>query len=98
MFHSVIYYSISGSKSAVNLDYVTHLRDKISLPLVRKGLQGIPEALDVMHTYNLLREDLDNIVELSQWPKGRNPMNLVDSKVWFCCILIQFIIYMSLIR
>lgn len=34
-----------------------------------------------MKQYSLLREDLDNLLEVSQWPDRENPMKDVDSKV-----------------
>lgn len=76
-----MYSSISGSRSAVNLDYVTHMRNNIVRPLAKDGIAGVNQALEVMHAYNLLREDLDSILELAQWPRQKDPMNMVDSKV-----------------
>lgn len=73
--------SISGSRSAVNLDYLSHLRSKIVLPLVTDGMGGVPKALEAMHDYSLLREDLDSILELALWPGHKDPMNMVESKV-----------------
>ena len=33
-----------------------------------------------MGDYNLLREDLDNLIEIGQWPERPDPMRGVDSK------------------
>jgi len=74
-------FSTSGSKQAVNLDYSPYLRDAIVIPLAKKGSDGIPASLEVMKNYQLLREDLDSIVELTQWPNRHDPFSTVDSKV-----------------
>jgi replication factor C subunit 1 len=34
-----------------------------------------------MSDYALLREDLDNLLEMSQWPDRPDPMKSVESKV-----------------
>lgn len=72
---------ISGGKLAVNLDYLKPLRDKIITPLIKRKNEGIEEAVSVMNSYQLLREDLDSIIELSLWKGQQNPLNLIDSKV-----------------
>ncbi|XP_017775919.1 PREDICTED: replication factor C subunit 1 [Nicrophorus vespilloides] len=71
----------SASKTAVNLDYIYYLRDSIVKPLQKEGSDGVAKSLEVMQAYNLLREDLDSILELSQWPKRKDPMASVESKV-----------------
>ncbi|KAB0797589.1 hypothetical protein PPYR_08582 [Photinus pyralis] len=73
--------SISANRTEVNLDYLSTLRMSLVNPLIKKGGEGVPDSLNVMHNYNLLREDLDSILELAQWPKQKDPMNMVDSKV-----------------
>lgn len=79
--HGHMRLSISGSKEAVNLDYMTHLRDAISGPLIKEDIDGVPATLHVMQDYYLLREDIDSLMELSLWPNQKDPMSLVDSKV-----------------
>ncbi|KAF5269164.1 hypothetical protein FQR65_LT02464 [Abscondita terminalis] len=73
--------SISANRSEVNLDYISPIRRGITEPLAKKGSDGIDDAIEVMHAYNLLREDLDSILELAQWPRQNDPMNMVESKV-----------------
>lgn len=60
---------------------MTHLRDAISGPLIKEGMDGVPATLHVMQDYYLLREDIDSLMELSLWPNQKDPMSLVDSKV-----------------
>ncbi|EFA03814.1 replication factor C subunit 1 [Tribolium castaneum] len=73
--------SASASKMAVKLDYLVPLRNAIFTPLIKNGLEGINQAVGVMKDYNLLREDVDSLIELCQWLQGENPMNSIDSKV-----------------
>jgi replication factor C subunit 1 len=60
---------------------MTHLRDAISGPLIKEGMDGVPAALQVMQDYYLLREDIDSLMELSLWPDQKDPMSLVEGKV-----------------
>ncbi|XP_045760697.1 replication factor C subunit 1 [Maniola jurtina] len=73
--------STTGSKSSIFLDYSTHLRDAILDPLIKDKSEGIDQSLRALESYNLLREDLDSLVELSLWPERRNPTVLIDPKV-----------------
>jgi hypothetical protein len=87
--------SISGSKEAVNKDYLTHLRDSVVGPLIKEGLDGVPATLHVMQSYYLLRDDIDSLMELSSWPNQKDPMSRVDSKV--ICNCSSVIIYLALV-
>jgi replication factor C subunit 1 len=71
----------SGSKSALNMDYLEPLREAITGPLVSKGLEGIPQTLDMMNNYCLRKEDLDNIIELSLFRGQEDPMSKVEPKI-----------------
>ena len=72
---------ITGSKTDLNMDYVLPLRNKIVRPLLKEGQDGIEEAVATMVHYALLKEDLDNLIELSLWPGEKSPYAGVDSKV-----------------
>lgn len=80
---NMLVYSTSGSKLAINLDYLVPLRDAIINPLKKIGIDGVQESIKVMRDYNLLREDLTNLIELSCWKDTRNPFNDIDAKVRF---------------
>lgn len=73
--------STSGSRLSVRLDYASFLVDAIVRPLKEKGLEGVQDALAVIKEYHLLREDIDGLLELSTWPKMKNPWDSIDSKV-----------------
>ncbi|XP_053693430.1 replication factor C subunit 1 [Sabethes cyaneus] len=73
--------STSGSRLSVRLDYAPFLLESIVRPLKQKGSDGVSESLTVLREYHLLREDLESLVELTTWPKKKNPMDGVDGKV-----------------
>lgn len=70
-----------ASKDALNLDYMAHIRNAVTKPLIDNGTDGIEAALDVMGKYHLMREDLDSIIEISSWPGLGDPTSSLDSKV-----------------
>lgn len=78
-------FSTSGSKMAMNLDYLVPLRNAIINPLRKNGTEGVHEAIEVMKSYNLLREDLTNLIELCQWKNTKNPFNDIEAKVGVIC-------------
>jgi hypothetical protein len=57
------------------------LRDNVLGPLLKEGSDGIETSLSVMHNYNLLREDIESLTELTTWPQTKDPMSAVESKV-----------------
>lgn len=72
---------LSASKESINLDYAPYLRNSIVRPLVQDGTEGVKDALDKLHEYQLLKEDLDSLQEICQWPNSTNAMSNLDSKV-----------------
>eukprot|EP00088_Acartia_fossae_P009244 TRINITY_DN1446_c0_g1_i4.p1 TRINITY_DN1446_c0_g1~~TRINITY_DN1446_c0_g1_i4.p1 ORF type:complete len:177 (-),score=55.29 TRINITY_DN1446_c0_g1_i4:150-623(-) len=62
------------------MDYSQFLRDHIVRPLVKEGQEGVDEAVHSMENYSLLREDLDGLLEVTQWPDNPEPFKHVDSK------------------
>ena len=73
--------SANLSKQALNRDFLQQLRDGVVKPLATKGGDGVNDAVEVMNHYALLREDLDNLLELTQWPDQPDVMKAVESKV-----------------
>ena len=72
--------SAGVSKGAINLDYGQRLRDHLIAPLVKEGAEGVEQAVANMNQYNLLREDLEGLLEVTQWPHRPEPFSSVDSK------------------
>ncbi|KAL3281590.1 hypothetical protein HHI36_004797 [Cryptolaemus montrouzieri] len=71
----------SGGALAMNLEYSKPLLESIVFPLKKRGLDGVQDAVEVMKSYQLLREDLDSLVELNLWPKQKGIMDGIDSKI-----------------
>ncbi|RWS04227.1 hypothetical protein B4U79_11016, partial [Dinothrombium tinctorium] len=72
--------TISGDKTGLNLDYLEPLRLAITQPLIDRGNSAIPEVLNILHGYNLRKDDIDTIIELSLWSHEKDPMSSIDSK------------------
>lgn len=70
----------SANKLSLNLDYLPYLRKFLTTPLVVKENDGIPDVIDLMDKYDIIKEDFDNILEVSKWPNSDNPMSLLSSK------------------
>ena len=69
------------SKESLVLDYGQGLLRHIVTPLVMAGsIEGVKQAVDNMREYDLLRQDLDSLIEVTQWPGKSNPLKAVDSK------------------
>ena len=71
----------SGNKTAMALEYCRSLKDGIVSPLLQRGVDGVCEAVSAMTDYNLLREDLDSLGELTAWSNKKDNFAGVESKV-----------------
>ncbi|KAK2713753.1 hypothetical protein QYM36_009588, partial [Artemia franciscana] len=74
-------FRISGSKRAVNLDYIQYIRDAVTRPLIKEGTDGVEKSVEAMTSYDLIREDLGDILSLTTWPGRKDPMSQVEAKV-----------------
>ncbi|XP_060516743.1 replication factor C subunit 1 [Cylas formicarius] len=79
--HSHTRTTTSGDKMSIKLDYAVPLYHSIVKPLLTEGVNGISKSLDVMKSYSLLREDLNNLVDLCQGFGNKNIFNDVESRV-----------------
>ncbi|KAM7009719.1 replication factor C subunit 1 [Tautogolabrus adspersus] len=70
-----------SSRQAVNLDYLHYLRQALLSPLQKKGADGASEAVQLLDDYQLIREDVDSIMEISVWGGQPDPYSKLDSKV-----------------
>lgn len=73
-----------ASKGALNLDYLSYMRDRLVQPLIAQGSDGVQEVVDLMDAYYLMKEDFDNIMEICSWGGKPSPFSKVDSKVRIC--------------
>ncbi|KAL7981688.1 hypothetical protein Chor_010883 [Crotalus horridus] len=69
-----------ASKRAVNLDYLSYLRDAVVRPLTCQGSEGVRDAVAFMDSYCLLREDVENLMEVTSWAGKPSPFSNLDSK------------------
>ncbi|XP_060883556.1 replication factor C subunit 1 [Labrus mixtus] len=70
-----------SSRQAVNLDYLHYLRQALLSPLQKKGADGASEAVQLLDDYQLIREDVDSIMEISVWGGQADPYSKLDPKV-----------------
>ncbi len=70
-----------SSRQAVNLDYLYYLRQALLRPLQRHGVDGAAEAVQLLDDYQLIKEDVDSIMEISVWGGQPDPYSKLDSKV-----------------
>ena len=89
---------ISGSKRAVNLDYLPHVLSAIVAPLKRSGTDGVNQSIHAMEAYDLMREDLDSLLELAQWPHKPDIMTGKSSQQSSCLWLLQLALWSFQIR
>uniref|UniRef100_A0A8C6VSH1 Replication factor C subunit 1 n=1 Tax=Naja naja TaxID=35670 RepID=A0A8C6VSH1_NAJNA len=70
-----------ASKRAVNLDYLSYLQDAVVSPLARQGSDGVQDAVAFMDSYCLLKEDVENLMEVTSWAGKPSMFSKLDSKV-----------------
>lgn len=78
---TAVLFRTSANKLSLNLDYLPYLRKFLTTPLVVKENDGIPEVIDLMDKYDIIKEDFDNILEVTKWPNSDDPMSQLSSKV-----------------
>ncbi|XP_023558535.1 replication factor C subunit 1 [Octodon degus] len=70
-----------SSKRTVNLDYLSHIRDALVQPLASQGVEGVQDVVALMDTYYLMKDDFENIMEISSWGGKPSPFSRLDPKV-----------------
>ncbi|KAM9315001.1 replication factor C subunit 1 isoform 2-T2 [Pholidichthys leucotaenia] len=70
-----------SSRQVVNLDYLHYLREALLKPLQKHGADGASEAVQLLDDYQLIKEDVDSIMEISIWGGQPDPYSKLDSKV-----------------
>ena len=65
----------------MNMELSQPLRDAIVRPMAKNGADGVADSVNVMKEYALLREDMDNLLEVTQWPDRDLPLRGVEAKV-----------------
>ncbi|GMR59324.1 hypothetical protein PMAYCL1PPCAC_29519, partial [Pristionchus mayeri] len=73
---------ISATPASLVTDYLPVMREKLTRPLIDKKNEGVPEVVETMNAYSLLKDDMDAIAELAQWPGDKkDPFTLIPSTV-----------------
>nr|AAC52140.1 ISRE-binding protein [Mus musculus] len=70
-----------SSKRTVNMDYLSHIRDALVRPLTSQGVEGAQHVIKLMDTYYLMKEDFENIMEVSSWGGKPSAFSKLDPKV-----------------
>nr|XP_036858590.1 replication factor C subunit 1 [Manis javanica] len=70
-----------SSKRTVNMDYLSHIRDALVQPLTSQGVEGVQDVVTCMDTYYLMKEDFENIMEISSWGGTPSPFSRLEPKV-----------------
>ncbi|XP_062349442.1 replication factor C subunit 1 [Cinclus cinclus] len=68
-------------KRTVNMEYLSYLRDALVQPLKDLGADGVQQAVTFMDSYCLMKEDVENIMEISTWGGKPSPFSKLDPKV-----------------
>nr|XP_026651357.1 replication factor C subunit 1 isoform X2 [Zonotrichia albicollis] len=68
-------------KRTVNMEYLSYLRDALVQPLRDFGADGVQQAITFMDSYCLMKEDVENIMEISTWGGKSSPFSKLDPKV-----------------
>ncbi|XP_061535125.1 replication factor C subunit 1 isoform X1 [Phycodurus eques] len=72
--------TMSGGR-AVNLDYLHFLRQALLSPLQKLAAEGAGRAVRLLDDYQLVREDVDGMMEMASWGGRPDPYSKLDSKV-----------------
>ncbi|KAB0368430.1 hypothetical protein FD755_020196 [Muntiacus reevesi] len=70
-----------SSKRTVNMDYLSHIRDALVQPLASQGIEGVQDVVALMDAYYLMKDDFENIMEISNWGGRPSPFSKLDPKV-----------------
>ncbi|TRY96810.1 hypothetical protein DNTS_016309 [Danionella cerebrum] len=70
-----------STKEAINLDYLPYLRSAILKPLQSHGSEGASESVQLMDDYDIVKEDVDSMMEISTWDGRADAYSKLDSKV-----------------
>lgn len=65
------------------MEYLSHLRDALVQPLKDFGADGVQNAIAFMDSYCLMKEDIENLMEISMWGGKPSPFSKLDPKVRF---------------
>ncbi|XP_078665046.1 replication factor C subunit 1-like isoform X1 [Branchiostoma floridae x Branchiostoma belcheri] len=79
--HMHMHLRTSCTKKSLQEDYLDPLRRRILNLLVTQETEGVPEAVELLSAYDLMREDYDGLLELTEFKGRPNLADKVNSKV-----------------
>ncbi|CAH1248246.1 RFC1 [Branchiostoma lanceolatum] len=79
--HTHMHLRTSCTKKSLQEDYLDPLRRRILNLLVTQETEGVPEAVELLSDYDLLKEDYDGMLELTEFKGRPNLAEKVNSKV-----------------
>ncbi|XP_053382559.1 replication factor C subunit 1-like [Mercenaria mercenaria] len=71
---------ISGDKKSLNLDYLPFFRQSLTQPLIQKEAEGVPDVIKLMDEYDIVKDDFDNIMDITKWPNSIDPLSKLSTK------------------
>jgi len=77
-----VYFSVSGDKRSLNMDYLPYLRQTLTEPLVSQESDGVKDVIQLMDEYDIIKDDFDNIMDITKWPNSSDPLSKLSSKVY----------------
>ena len=72
--------SMCITKVNLVVDYCQSLRNHIVSPLVKNGTDGVDLAVTHMVDYSMMKEDLDGLLQVTQWNGNPDPMKDVEKR------------------
>ena len=72
---------MSCNSTCFNLDYAPALRQKILKLLLSGSETAVNDVINLLTFYNLTKEDMDSIIEITQLPNTGDTMTKVAPKV-----------------
>ncbi|CAC5383730.1 RFC1 [Mytilus coruscus] len=72
--------NLSCDKRGLNMDYLPYMRTHLTDPLIKNDADGVPDVIKLMDDYDIIKEDFDNIIEVSKWPNSIDPMSKLAPK------------------
>ena len=77
-----VFSRISGDKKSLNLDYLPYMRTSLTQPLVEREAEGVRDVIQMMEEYDIVKDDFDNIMDITRWPNSTDPLSKLSTQVW----------------
>ena len=51
-------------------------------PLVEREAEGVRDVIQMMEEYDIVKDDFDNIMDITRWPNSTDPLSKLSTQVW----------------